>query len=147
MEQIIHYEIPNDSETFVHRSGRTGRAGKTGTNILMYSDQQIRTMRTIERDVGCKFEQIGSPHVREVMRASSEQVTHAIKVVNPNLANEFLATAETLLKQQGTNAFAAALAHMSGFSQLPPSRSLLSHEPVGFEQLCCMDNEIGGLYV
>ncbi|CAM6031010.1 unnamed protein product [Sphagnum balticum] len=102
VDLVIHFEKPNDAETFVHRTGRTGRAGKKGTAILMYTDQEMRTMRLIEREIGCKFEQIGLPAVKDVMRASNEQ---------------------------GPNSFAAALAHMSGFSQLPPSRSLLTHEP------------------
>ncbi|KAH8966435.1 hypothetical protein BDL97_03G025500 [Sphagnum fallax] len=129
VDLIIHFEKPNDPETFVHRTGRTGRAGKKGTAILMYTDQEMRTMRLIEREIGCKFEQIGLPAVKDVMRASNDQVTHLIKHVNPDLAKEFLQTAESLLEEQGPDAFAAALAHMSGFSQLPPSRSLLTHEP------------------
>ncbi|XP_052207992.1 DEAD-box ATP-dependent RNA helicase 53, mitochondrial-like [Diospyros lotus] len=55
VDLIIHYELPSTSEIFVHRSGRTGRAGKKGTAILMYSSNQMRDVRTIERDVGCKF--------------------------------------------------------------------------------------------
>lgn len=52
---MIHYELPNSSEIFVHRSGRTGRAGKKGSAILMYSNQQARDAKGIEREVGCKF--------------------------------------------------------------------------------------------
>ncbi|KAJ0746789.1 putative RNA helicase [Helianthus annuus] len=53
--QVIHYELPNSSEIFVHRSGRTGRAGKKGNAILMYSSQQWRDVKAYEREVGCKF--------------------------------------------------------------------------------------------
>nr|GMC88345.1 DEAD-box ATP-dependent RNA helicase 53-like [Ipomoea batatas] len=42
VDLVIHYELPNSSEIFVHRSGRTGRAGKKGSAILMYSNQQAR---------------------------------------------------------------------------------------------------------
>ncbi|CAK9872779.1 unnamed protein product [Sphagnum jensenii] len=73
VDLIIHFEKPNDPETFVHRTGRTGRAGKKGTAILMYTDQEMRTMRLIEREIGCKFEQIGLPAVKDVMRASNDQ--------------------------------------------------------------------------
>ncbi|CAK9205008.1 unnamed protein product [Sphagnum troendelagicum] len=74
VDLVIHFEKPNDAETFVHRTGRTGRAGKKGTAILMYTDQEMRTMRLIEREIGCKFEQIGLPAVKDVMRASNEQL-------------------------------------------------------------------------
>ncbi|XP_058212319.1 DEAD-box ATP-dependent RNA helicase 53, mitochondrial-like [Rhododendron vialii] len=55
VDLIIHYELPSTSEIFVHRSGRTGRAGKKGNAILIYSSNQVRDVRLIERDVGCKF--------------------------------------------------------------------------------------------
>lgn len=58
VDLIIHYELPNSSEIFVHRSGRTGRAGKKGTAILIYAEQQARTVRFIERDIGCKFSEL-----------------------------------------------------------------------------------------
>lgn len=58
VDLVIHYELPNSSEIFVHRSGRTGRAGKKGTAILIYSSNQYRDVKTIERDVGCRFTEL-----------------------------------------------------------------------------------------
>lgn len=58
VDLIIHYELPTTSESFVHRSGRTGRAGKKGTAILMYTMDQSRAVKVIERDVGCKFKEL-----------------------------------------------------------------------------------------
>ncbi|GMH07089.1 hypothetical protein Nepgr_008929 [Nepenthes gracilis] len=55
VDLVIHYELPNSSEIFVHRSGRTGRAGKKGTAILVHTVDQSRAVKLIERDVGCKF--------------------------------------------------------------------------------------------
>ncbi|KAF5749956.1 DEAD-box ATP-dependent RNA helicase 53 isoform 1 [Tripterygium wilfordii] len=55
VDLVIHYELPNSSETFVHRSGRTGRAGKKGTAILIYTQAQTRAVKVIERDIGCRF--------------------------------------------------------------------------------------------
>lgn len=56
--QVIHYDLPNSSEIFVHRSGRTGRAGKKGSAILVYTQGQSRAVQTIQRDVGCKFTEV-----------------------------------------------------------------------------------------
>lgn len=95
----------------------------------MFTNQQMRTMRTIESNVKCRFQMIGAPHVKDVMQASFDQVRGALKNVDESLAAEFRPTAESLLEEKGPDAFAAALAHLSGFSQLPPSRSLLTHEP------------------
>ncbi|XP_030458657.2 DEAD-box ATP-dependent RNA helicase 3, chloroplastic [Syzygium oleosum] len=128
VDLIIHYELPNDSETFVHRSGRTGRAGKEGTAILMYTSSQRRTVRSIERDVGCTFEFISPPAMHEVLESSAEQVVATLKGVHPESLGFFTPTAQKLIEEQGVNALAAALAHLSGFSQPPTSRSLINHE-------------------
>ncbi|CAA7394063.1 unnamed protein product [Spirodela intermedia] len=58
VDLVIHYELPTTSEIFVHRSGRTGRAGKKGNAILIYSEQQSRAIRQIEVDIGSKFNEL-----------------------------------------------------------------------------------------
>lgn len=42
----------------MHRSGRTGRAGKKGAAILIYSSSQYRDVKHIEREVGCRFNEV-----------------------------------------------------------------------------------------
>ncbi|KAL6647073.1 hypothetical protein ACP70R_014510 [Stipagrostis hirtigluma subsp. patula] len=58
VDLVVHYEIPNTSELFVHRSGRTARAGKKGSAILMYTYEQSRAVRVIEQDIGCRFTEL-----------------------------------------------------------------------------------------
>ncbi|KAL7001603.1 RNA helicase [Sarracenia purpurea var. burkii] len=128
VDLIIHYELPNDPETFVHRSGRTGRAGKEGKAILMFTSSQRKTVRSLERDVGCKFEFISPPSVEEVLESSAEHVVATLSGVHPDSVAFFTPTAQKLVEQQGTSALAAAIAQLSGFSQPPSSRSLISHE-------------------
>ncbi|CAN8255838.1 unnamed protein product [Cochlearia groenlandica] len=128
VDLVIHYELPNDPETFVHRSGRTGRAGKEGSAILMHSSSQKRTIRSLERDVGCRFEFISPPTVGDLLESSADQVVATLNGVHPESIKFFSATAQKLFEEKGTDALAAALAHLSGFSQPPSSRSLLSHE-------------------
>ncbi|KAJ0253166.1 DEAD-box ATP-dependent RNA helicase 3 [Hirschfeldia incana] len=128
VDLVIHYELPNDAETFVHRSGRTGRAGKQGSAILMHSSSQKRTVRSLERDVGCRFEFISPPTVGDLLEASADQLVATLNGVHPESIKFFSATAQKLFEEKGTDALAAALAHLSGFSQPPSSRSLLSHE-------------------
>ncbi|CAL9136257.1 unnamed protein product [Musa acuminata var. zebrina] len=128
VDLIIHYELPNDPETFVHRSGRTGRAGKEGTAILMFTSSQRRTVKSLERDVGCRFEFISPPQMQEILKSSAEQVVATLQGVHPESIEYFLPTAQRLTDEQGTQALAAALAHLSGFSRPPSSRSLINHE-------------------
>uniref|UniRef100_M4F673 RNA helicase n=1 Tax=Brassica campestris TaxID=3711 RepID=M4F673_BRACM len=128
VDLVIHYELPNDPETFVHRSGRTGRAGKEGSAILMHSSSQKRTARSLERDVGCRFGFISPPTGGDLLEASADQLVATLNGVHPESIKFFSATAQKLFEEKGTDALAAALAHLSGFSQPPSSRSLLSHE-------------------
>ncbi len=52
---VFNYHIPFDSESYVHRIGRTGRAGKTGEAITLVSPNELRTIKRIEKDVGAKL--------------------------------------------------------------------------------------------
>jgi len=47
--------IPFDSESYVHRIGRTGRGGKSGEAITLVSPNELRTIKRIEKDVGAKL--------------------------------------------------------------------------------------------
>ncbi|KAJ0743763.1 putative RNA helicase transcription factor interactor and regulator CCHC(Zn) family [Helianthus annuus] len=128
VDLVIHYELPNDPETFVHRSGRTGRAGKEGTAILMFTNSQRRTIRSLERDVGCKFDFISPPAVEDVLESSAQQVVATLAGVHQESIEFFTPTAQKLIEEQGAGALAAALAQLSGFSKPPSSRSLITHE-------------------
>lgn len=114
----------------MHRSGRTGRAGKEGTAILMFTSSQRRTVRSLERDVGCKFEFVSPPVVEDVLESSAEQVVATLNGVHPESVEFFTPTAQRLIEEKGTDALAAALAQLSGFSRPPSSRSLINHEQV-----------------
>ncbi|KVH93548.1 hypothetical protein Ccrd_004403 [Cynara cardunculus var. scolymus] len=128
VDLVIHYELPNDPETFVHRSGRTGRAGKEGSAILMFTNNQRRTVKSLECDVGCKFEFISPPAVEDVLESSAQQVVATLSGVHRESVEFFTPTAEKLIEEQGASALAAALAQLSGFSKPPSSRSLITHE-------------------
>lgn len=64
VDLVIHFEMPNTSEIFVHRSGRTGRAGKKGTTVLMFTEGQRRDVKLIEKDLRFKFEELPRNDIR-----------------------------------------------------------------------------------
>ena len=55
LTHVINYGLPDDSESYTHRSGRTGRAGKTGTSIAIINLREKGKLREIERIIGKKF--------------------------------------------------------------------------------------------
>ena len=55
LTHVINYGLPDDTESYTHRSGRTGRAGKTGTSIAIINLREKGKMREIERIISKKF--------------------------------------------------------------------------------------------
>ena len=56
LTHIINYGLPEDDDIYTHRSGRTGRAGKTGISIAIIHSKEKNRLRTIEKKIGKKFE-------------------------------------------------------------------------------------------
>ncbi|WP_108821106.1 DEAD/DEAH box helicase [Dysgonomonas sp. Marseille-P4361] len=61
LTHVINYGLPDDIESYTHRSGRTGRAGKTGTSIAIVHVKEKSKVREIEKIINKKFEQGAIP--------------------------------------------------------------------------------------
>jgi ATP-dependent RNA helicase DeaD len=61
ISHVINYDIPHDSEAYVHRIGRTGRAGRSGEAILFVAPREQHLLRIIERSTRQKIEQMDLP--------------------------------------------------------------------------------------
>ena len=66
LTHVINYNLPDDLEAYIHRSGRTGRAGKLGTSIIISHSREGRKIQELEKLVGKKFEQLPVPTGKEV---------------------------------------------------------------------------------
>ncbi|MGC9150617.1 MAG: DEAD/DEAH box helicase [Microbacter sp.] len=56
LTHVVNYGLPDDIETYTHRSGRTGRAGKTGISIVIIHSKERQRLHEIERKINKKFE-------------------------------------------------------------------------------------------
>jgi len=67
---VINYDMPQDNETYVHRIGRTGRAGRSGVTILFVTPKESRLINSIERHTRQRIEKIAVPndHMIQVAR-------------------------------------------------------------------------------
>jgi ATP-dependent RNA helicase DeaD len=65
---VINYELPDDMEVYTHRSGRTGRAGKTGVCMSVVHSREIGRIRAIERMIASPFHKLEIPTGRDVCR-------------------------------------------------------------------------------
>ena len=63
---VVNYQLPDEIETYNHRSGRTGRAGKLGTSIVIVTKSEIRKISAIERIIKQKFEEKTIPSGIEI---------------------------------------------------------------------------------
>ena len=55
LTHVINYSMPDDTESYTHRSGRTGRAGKKGTSIAIIHTRERHKIREVERTIGKEF--------------------------------------------------------------------------------------------
>ncbi|GAB2227759.1 hypothetical protein Droror1_Dr00009586 [Drosera rotundifolia] len=124
---IIQCEPPRDVEAYIHRSGRTGRAGKTGVAVMLFDPRKSSVSR-IERESGVKFEHLAAPQPADVAKAAGEEAAETISQISDSVIPSFKSAAEELLKNSGLSAveiLAKALAKASGYSDIK-ERSLLT---------------------
>src|SRR5512140_2572474 len=63
---VVNFDVPSSPDTYVHRIGRTGRAGREGVAITLVEPREHRLLRDIERTIGAPLEVAGLPTVADV---------------------------------------------------------------------------------
>jgi ATP-dependent RNA helicase DeaD len=95
---VINFELPDDPEVYTHRSGRTGRAGKSGVCVSIVTQREAHKLRQIERLVNNKFHKMDIPSGKDVCR---KQFFHFIeKMLNANISHGEYETYLPLLKEK-----------------------------------------------
>jgi len=65
---VINFELPDDMEVYTHRSGRTGRAGKTGICLSICHSRESYKIKSLERMINAKFHKVDVPSGKDVCR-------------------------------------------------------------------------------
>ncbi len=81
---VINYQLPDEIETYTHRSGRTGRAGKNGVSMVIISKSEVRKIRTIEKIIQQKFEEKQIPDGKEICKTQLFHLANDIKKTEIN---------------------------------------------------------------
>ena len=76
---VVNYQLPDEIETYNHRSGRTGRAGKLGTSIVIVTKSEIRKISSIERIIQQKFQEKTIPSGIEICEIQLLHLANKIK--------------------------------------------------------------------
>src|SRR5918997_3430271 len=105
---VIHVELPRDAETLQHRSGRTGRAGKKGTAVLVVPYPRRKRVDMMLRGARVAAEWIKPPTPEDIRRNDHERLLSAL--LEPvEIEEEDRALAQRLLEQKSPEEIAAAL--------------------------------------
>ncbi|KAI3458243.1 hypothetical protein Pfo_014906 [Paulownia fortunei] len=122
VQLIIQCEPPCDVEAYIHRSGRTGRARKTGVAVMLYDPRKSNFSSRV------KFEHISAPQPADIAKAAGAEAAEKITEISDSVVPLFKAAAEELLNSSvlsPTELLAKALAKAAGYTEIK-SRSLLT---------------------
>ncbi|MCF6203953.1 MAG: DEAD/DEAH box helicase [Methylococcaceae bacterium] len=96
---VVNYDIPYDTESYIHRIGRTGRAGRTGDAILFVSPRERRLLSNIERATKKKVEEMQLPSTDFINNA---RISRFKQRITDTLASEELSFFSQLIEQYQT---------------------------------------------
>ncbi|XP_074152672.1 ATP-dependent RNA helicase DDX50-like [Sminthopsis crassicaudata] len=128
VDLVIQSSPPQDVESYIHRSGRTGRAGRTGICICFYQPNERGQLKYVEGKAGITFKRVGVPTTMDLVKSRSVDAIRSLASVSFVAVEFFRPSAQRLIEEKGAvDALAAALAHISGASSFEP-RSLINSD-------------------
>ena len=111
---VINYNLPDDSENYTHRSGRTARAGKSGESIAFITPRELGRIKDIERQIKTKFRHLRIPNGSEICEKQLLALIEKVAKVeiNENAIGQYLpqvnAMLESMTKEEVIKHFVSA---------------------------------------
>lgn len=106
---VINFSIPQNPESYIHRIGRTGRAGKTGIAITLVTPREYKDLRLIERTAKTVIDRKELPSTAEVVKAKENSIIREIKdIINLNKHTGYIHAVKKLSEQLSPGDIAAA---------------------------------------
>ena len=92
LTHVINYNLPDDPEVYIHRSGRTGRAGNTGESIIIIHSRERNKIRYLEKKIGKPIEVAKIPTGKEICGVQLFSLIERVKniEVNEDQISEFM---------------------------------------------------------
>jgi len=84
LTHVINYNIPDETKTYVHRSGRTGRAGKTGISAILLHSREMYKIRDIEKQIGKKVVRKMIPSGKEICERQLFNLIEKVEKIEVN---------------------------------------------------------------
>lgn len=116
ISHVINYDVPHDTESYIHRIGRTGRAGRTGKAILFIAPREKRMLHSIERATKQPIEPMDLPSVADINKNRIErfkdQIVNTVASENLDFFSQLIAEIQQD-KELSSEQIAAAAAFMA----------------------------------
>ena len=124
LELVIHADLPNDSETLLHRSGRTGRAGRKGTCVVLTTFPRRRRAEQLIRGARIEAAWVAAPSADAIRERDARRLVEEIAPA----AEDELAAARVLLEERSPEDIAAALVRLNR-ARLPAPEDIAEAPP------------------
>jgi len=129
VDLIVQCEPPKDVESYIHRAGRTARAGKSGIVVTFYNKKHAQMMQKIEEIAGINFEKISKPEQKEVEKAANHQIIDILKKIDQNNLSKFDDIANSLIQEFGEKkSILLLLAHVLTNQGKTKEKSLMTQQ-------------------
>ena len=126
VDLVIQSDPPKEIDTYIHRSGRTARAGRAGICITLYTRYNECLLERIEQKAKIKIKRIGAPQKKDIIQSSIRDIEINILKIDDSMIKLFNDSAKNLIEQFGAeNVVSRLLAYASGHTDKMKSRSLL----------------------
>lgn len=110
LTHVINYSLPNDPESYVHRIGRTGRAGQDGIAITFVTAQEYRKLQFIIRKAKTDIRKGKLPDIRELISAKKDRIKADLDdIIKGGILDQYNKFADELLESEGSSELLAAL--------------------------------------
>lgn len=129
ISHVINYDIPHDTEAYIHRIGRTGRAGRKGDAILFVAPRERRMLAAIERATGSKIELMELPSTELI---NDKRIAQFMQTITDTLAAGDLGQYSQLIEQYQAEHNVTAVEIAAALARIAQGDSplLLKHIPV-----------------
>ncbi|MNP16337.1 DEAD-box ATP-dependent RNA helicase CshA [compost metagenome] len=111
---VINYDLPQDTESYVHRIGRTGRANREGVAYTLVTPREYRALKQIERITNSKIKRKNIPTIDDIFEAKYNNIYSRIKeTIEGEDYSKFIPLAEQIDEEFNLVQVAASLMHIS----------------------------------
>ena len=135
VSHVINYDIPTDVESYIHRIGRTGRAGREGSALLLVTARERRLLRDIERTMKAAIEQVDPPSLAEMAAFRSESLAQAVAgiVEKSKQFGQYKAMVKGIVENSGCEVadVAAALVYLLQQANPLPTNEIVTDDSEG----------------